>query len=247
MENFKSDQIEIGSSQYSFIPTGGIIMMSGPFSKYSISEYEAVGLLPCDGRSLSTTTYSNLYSVIGTSFGGSGSSFNIPNLTSTKYAPMGRMSEGIGSTNNSVAHSHNTNTTNTSMSMNAGNTDHDHTVSHGGLGNMYGENGHDHGFGGGSTNLDAAVSKYGAAGTAGGGLIGTHTHSAGINSNNAAGGGGNNHSHGGYVSGYMGYRSGGAVSHTHTANSNMPTATSGLSSIDNTFFPYQNVLYFIKI
>ena len=39
------------------------------------------GWLICDGTSLSTSTYSELYSLIGTSYGGSGSSFNIPNLT----------------------------------------------------------------------------------------------------------------------------------------------------------------------
>ena len=34
----------------------------------------------CDGTSLSTTTYSALYKVIGTTYGGSGSNFSLPNL-----------------------------------------------------------------------------------------------------------------------------------------------------------------------
>lgn len=38
------------------------------------------GWLLCDGTSHSTTTYANLFSTIGYTFGGSGASFNVPNL-----------------------------------------------------------------------------------------------------------------------------------------------------------------------
>jgi len=38
------------------------------------------GWLLCDGTSYSTTTYANLYGVIGYTFGGSGSAFAVPNL-----------------------------------------------------------------------------------------------------------------------------------------------------------------------
>ena len=38
------------------------------------------GYLECNGTSLSTTTYSSLFSVIGYTYGGSGSSFNLPDL-----------------------------------------------------------------------------------------------------------------------------------------------------------------------
>ena len=38
------------------------------------------GWLLCDGTSYSTTTYANLYGVIGYTFGGSGANFNVPNL-----------------------------------------------------------------------------------------------------------------------------------------------------------------------
>ena len=38
------------------------------------------GYLECDGASLSTTTYAGLYAVIGYVFGGSGASFNLPDL-----------------------------------------------------------------------------------------------------------------------------------------------------------------------
>lgn len=38
--------------------------------------------LLCNGQSISTTTYASLFSVIGYSYGGSGGSFNVPNLQS---------------------------------------------------------------------------------------------------------------------------------------------------------------------
>lgn len=43
--------------------------------------------LLCDGSSYSTTTYSDLYAVIGTTFGGSGSNFNVPDYRT--YFPVG--------------------------------------------------------------------------------------------------------------------------------------------------------------
>lgn len=39
-----------------------------------------IGYLLCEGQSLSTTAYADLFSVIGYRYGGSGSTFNIPNL-----------------------------------------------------------------------------------------------------------------------------------------------------------------------
>jgi hypothetical protein len=43
--------------------------------------------LLCDGSSYSTTTYSDLYAVIGTTFGGSGSNFNVPDYRT--FFPVG--------------------------------------------------------------------------------------------------------------------------------------------------------------
>ena len=43
--------------------------------------------LLCDGSSYSTITYSELYAVIGTTFGGSGSNFNVPDYRT--YFPVG--------------------------------------------------------------------------------------------------------------------------------------------------------------
>jgi len=38
------------------------------------------GFLECNGQSLSTTTYADLFAVIGYTYGGSGGSFNVPDL-----------------------------------------------------------------------------------------------------------------------------------------------------------------------
>jgi hypothetical protein len=43
--------------------------------------------LLCDGSSYSTSTYSDLYAVIGTTFGGSGSNFNVPDYRT--FFPVG--------------------------------------------------------------------------------------------------------------------------------------------------------------
>jgi microcystin-dependent protein len=39
------------------------------------------GFLECNGQSVSTTTYAALFAVIGYTYGGSGASFNVPDLT----------------------------------------------------------------------------------------------------------------------------------------------------------------------
>jgi microcystin-dependent protein len=58
--------------------------------KYSARSDDHIGWLKCDGRSLNKNTYSNLFAVIGYSFGGSGDNFNLPN-------PAGHVLGAIGS------------------------------------------------------------------------------------------------------------------------------------------------------
>jgi len=86
------------------------------------------GFLECNGASVSTTTYAGLFAVIGYTYGGSGASFNLPDLqdrtivakSNTKalastggantVAPTGNISGSTGSTtlttNQIPAHSH---------------------------------------------------------------------------------------------------------------------------------------------
>jgi microcystin-dependent protein len=86
------------------------------------------GFLECDGSSVSTTTYANLFAVVGYVYGGSGASFNLPDLrdrtavhksTNKSFAttggantvtPTGNISGSTGSTtlqtNTIPSHSH---------------------------------------------------------------------------------------------------------------------------------------------
>lgn len=61
--------------------TGSINIPSGMIAPYA-GESAPSGWLLCNGASYSQSTYQNLYNTIGTSFGGSGSSFNVPNFNS---------------------------------------------------------------------------------------------------------------------------------------------------------------------
>jgi len=69
MADFKSEPIDAVSS-YSYIPTGGIVTLAGPFSEYSDASYPSLGLIPCDGRLLKVSEYPNLYPVISNYYGG---------------------------------------------------------------------------------------------------------------------------------------------------------------------------------
>lgn len=59
------------------IPVGTIL----PFAGNTIPE----GWLPCEGAGLSATTYSKLYGVIGNTYGGDGTTFNLPNLSDDRF------------------------------------------------------------------------------------------------------------------------------------------------------------------
>lgn len=254
MSDFKSDTTSTYLSDYASIPTGGIVQIAGPFSEYSVSQYETLGLLPCDGRSLdasSNAQFLNLYNVIGTLYGGSGSSsFNIPDLKTNKVSIVATSNtfysnNTVGTILNTVDHSHSTSANNNNYSMNAGNIDHDHNVNNSGLGNMVSDTDHSH-SGSGSGSIGPNVNKNGPAGASGGGLNGNHTHNVNINSNNPSGGS-NNHTHG--ASNHnIGYVVGGAVSHTHSASITLSANTSTASITSSSLeIPYANMLYFIRI
>jgi len=54
------------------LPTGGVTQFAGATAPS--------GFLLCEGQSISTTTYADLFGVIGYTYGGSGASFLVPNL-----------------------------------------------------------------------------------------------------------------------------------------------------------------------
>ncbi len=72
---FKSEGVDILANNQNF-PTGSIVL----FPTYGTLDSLSTEWLLCNGSTYSTSTYSNLYNVIGNVYGGSGDSFNVPNL-----------------------------------------------------------------------------------------------------------------------------------------------------------------------
>jgi hypothetical protein len=332
MADFKSDSIDAESS-YSYIPTGGIVTIAGPFSEYSDTSYVTIGLIPCDGRLLIASGYTNLHSVIGYSYGGSGTSsitstalggssisyddnnnpveyfqaydipnssnlftlentlvpslpgysllgigaisstsvtlifgnsstpaqitltkvasFNVPNLKDNKMTIVGTSStfyntNTVGTKLTSYNHSHPVSMSNNDFSMNAANVTHSHNYNFNAIGNMRDANhGHTRTL---SAGVMGASQKNGPAGTAGGGLLGNHTHNFGVNGNNFTAVGGADHTHAGGINGNSG--NAGDAGHTHSSSATS-AANSSASTVDGTVsnpisVPYANVLYFIK-
>jgi hypothetical protein len=57
-------------------PVGTVITIA-----IKLGDIAPSGWIFCDGASISRTTYTNLFTAIGTTFGGSVSTFNVPNIT----------------------------------------------------------------------------------------------------------------------------------------------------------------------
>lgn len=253
MANFKSDSVDAVSTN-SYIPTGAIVTIAGPYSEYSDTSYTALGLIPCDGRTLNGSAspqYSTLFSVIGTLYGGTGiASFKVPDLTTNKLTIVGTSSSfyntnTVGTKLTSGSHSHSTSMTNNSFSMNDANVTHSHNYNFDNISNMDVDNAHSHNAVGVVSSMGGA-NKNGPAGTAGGALIGNHVHNFGNNVNaNWASTGAGAHSHGGSVNANSG--NAGDAAHSH-ASSLTSSVTSNNNNLANTTgVPYSNMLYFIRI
>lgn len=70
--SFCSSMFTLNGLLYAGNPVGTVVMY--------IAATAPAGWVLCDGSSLSTTTYSRLYAVIGTTYGGSGGNFNVPDF-----------------------------------------------------------------------------------------------------------------------------------------------------------------------
>jgi len=83
---------------------GGLV---GEIKMWPVST-SPLGYLLCNGQSVSTTTYANLFNVIGYTFGGSGGSFLLPNYTDTMPVGAGNLYAlaNTGGSNNAVVVSH---------------------------------------------------------------------------------------------------------------------------------------------
>lgn len=84
------------------IPAGAILEFGGAAAP--------TGYLLCDGASYATATYPALFSAIGTTFGGAGANFNVPNFTGRFALGPGGPSgyAAVGATGGALAHTHST-------------------------------------------------------------------------------------------------------------------------------------------
>jgi microcystin-dependent protein len=62
-------------------------------TKTSFVIVDHLGWMVCDGRSLNTTSYNLLFQVIGYTFGGSGSSFSLPNMRGRVMGSVGTVTD----------------------------------------------------------------------------------------------------------------------------------------------------------
>jgi microcystin-dependent protein len=105
-----------------FVPCGVIIPLS--YQALTIPE----GFLLCDGSSYTTTNYQNLFALIGYTYGGSGSTFNIPDLRDKRGYMDSNYSLGTISGANSITlnesqlpqHTHNVNSSSYSVTHSHG-------------------------------------------------------------------------------------------------------------------------------
>lgn len=92
---------------HTYLTPIGSIVMSGQ----NTNDPPPTGWLFCNGGSYSTTgTYAALFSVIQYRFGGSGSSFNVPDFNSSGRYPKGAAGSGVGAPGSaSYSHDHGSN------------------------------------------------------------------------------------------------------------------------------------------
>ena len=142
--------IDIGGS----IPIGGVTMFGG------LSGAIPYNYLPCDGRTLNTTEFADLFNVIGYRYGGSGTSFILP--MSHGYVPYG-VTNNNTSVNSSLGTDSKSSTGHTHTLNSHSSTGHSHTLnSHSSTGHTHtlgastGLGGVDH-FHGGNTNSTSST------------------------------------------------------------------------------------------
>ena len=198
--------IDIGGS----IPIGGVTMFGG------LSGAIPYNYLPCDGRTLNTTEFADLFNVIGYRYGGSGTSFILPALTG--YVPYG-VGTNNTSTNISLGTDSKSSTGHTHTLNSHSSTGHSHTL------NSHSSTGHTHTLGA-STGNGGNDHYHGA--TTGGASNNTHAHTyfkANSGANNTTGTGNHGHTHDlatGFATSYL-------HAHNAAANVNATNADTGHS------------------
>lgn len=254
MADFKSDNVDTAST-FAYLPTGAVIMLAGPFSDYSDAYYTNLGLVPCDGRSLNgvSSIYSNLWAIIGVTFGGTGqSSFQVPNLTSVKKSVIGTSATFTrGSTTNTSSHGHSA-----TLNYNSNNSNEAH--SHNGsanIGNVSTSNTHRHNLAAFtfSVGTNTNATNYSTAGTGSQTALvpGSHNHRVDFNAHNTDDRGTEGaHTHGGTASTGTILANNATTTHAHAVSNvtaTFPTKTFTGAAASPLETPYANVLYFIRI
>lgn len=88
-------------------PPPPLVIPSGTIVAFG-STTTPIGWLLCDGASVSTTTYPDLFAAILYTFGGAGSAFNVPDLR--QRFPLGKATAGtgvaLGDTGGTIDHTH---------------------------------------------------------------------------------------------------------------------------------------------
>lgn len=206
----------------SIIPVGTIWEYAG--------QTAPAGWLICDGTSVSNTTYPALWQTIGTTYGGAGSSFNLPNLDGR--STIGGAAPGAtgGSANSTVvAHSHN-------MSSHTHNIpNHAHTMAHNHPAGTTSNDTHGHSY------SPAVVAAFGT------GSLGFGSNVVGTPLNLTTGTAQNDsHTHSFDVANYSG-NTGNPTSLPETgAPSNNNTNSAGSSGTGQNYHPYLTLLKIIK-
>jgi len=91
----KADGTAVVASADTTVPTGGMI----PYGSTTAPS----GYLLCDGATVASATYGDLFAVIGTSFGGDATNFDLPDLRGRSPLGMDDMGSGEGAANRVTA------------------------------------------------------------------------------------------------------------------------------------------------
>lgn len=117
--------------------------------RWSIRNADHDGWLLCDGRSLATATYPQLFSVLGYTFGGSGCHFNLPN-PKDRVVGIAGSSHSAGYSTGSETHTLSANEmpshTHTGTTDSSGSASESETVASGSGATVAGSNSHTHTF-----------------------------------------------------------------------------------------------------
>ncbi len=261
MADFKSDYIDTVASSNSYLPTGVIVQIAGPYSEIQTPKKELwieKGLIPCDGTAYPIITYQALYDVITTLYSTSDGQtapaagyFRVPRLHTSKLS-LGMPNVSIaGTVTNSTNHTH----TATQPSWSAVDSTHDHTHNVAAAAATTATmNAHNHPINADFTfNSTAPNSVSLASDGTQTQTLGNHSHTVTANSSNITTVSVNTSAHGHSINtantGVQVNPTNGAAlssSHGHNSTNNSQTVVSKTFNNNPYPVPYANVLYFIK-